>query len=320
MRITRTRQIDAPAHEVWRVVGPGFADVGTWASEVLHSVPVRSAAPRGAALRGAPCDGRACSVATPGFDAVREDLLDYDDERMSLTYRAGSGMPRVVREARNTWSVAPLAPGRCVASMTAEVELAGAGRLAGPVLVYLTHRLGRRTLADLDHHVTTGRPSPRRRRSERRRETGPLGRVVRANAAFSWVTGLALVAGAPVWVAHLGAPPAWVPAAVGTGLLVFAAVLVLLGRTRVAPHSARVLAALDVGWVVGSGALLAAAGRSFSTGGWLAVAATSSVVATFGALQWWHSRAGVPRPPAARRTPRRVAAGAVVTDRSATPN
>ncbi|GGB94872.1 SRPBCC family protein [Cellulomonas carbonis] len=263
MRITRTRQIDAPADAVWRVVGPGFADVGAWASEVVRSAAVQSVGRPDAVPRGAPCAGRACSVTTPGFDGVREELLDYDDERMSLTYRAGGGTPGVVREARSTWSVTRLGPDRCLASMTTQVELAGAGRLAGPVLAYLTHRLGRRTLADLDHHVTTGRPSPRKRRAGRRRGTGPLGRVVRANAAL----------------------------------------LVLLGRSPITARTARALAALDTGWVVASGALLAAAGRRFSTGGWAAVVVTSSVVATFGALQWWHSRAG-----------------GVVTDRSATPN
>ena len=286
MRITSTRTIAAPAAAVWQVLGRQFADVSVWASEVPASAPVHGArenAP-GGPTAGAPCDGRVCTVATPGFDEVREDLLAYDDDARSLTYRAAAGMPGFVTEARNTWAVRDLGGGRSEARMTAEVQVRPGARVALPALAVLLRRLGRHTLADLDHYVVSGRPSPRKGRRGAASGAGPGRGVLRANAAFSVVSGAVLAAGAPTWAPAFGDVDPRVLVAVGAGVVGFGAVVAVVGRAP-GRRALAVLGVLDGVWVAGSAALLAAAGRHLTAGAWAAVLGVAAVVGVLGVLE-----------------------------------
>jgi hypothetical protein len=151
MKVSTSIDIDAPAERVWEIIGPGFGTVGEWASAVPESRPTGALGPHGAA-----CSGRVCTVATPGFDELTEELTDYDPAARRLTYRAVHGMPSFVTDARNTWQALPRPGGGTTFTMQADVRVAGAGRLAAPFLRVHLGRIGRRTGHDLRTYAETG--------------------------------------------------------------------------------------------------------------------------------------------------------------------
>ena len=50
---------------------------------------------------------RLSAQSIPGMPRVRERLVRYDPEAMTLTYEAAEGMPRIVRHATSTMTVSP---------------------------------------------------------------------------------------------------------------------------------------------------------------------------------------------------------------------
>jgi hypothetical protein len=154
MQIGTSIDIDAPAEQVWQIIGPGFADVSGWASAVETSRPSGGPGPG-----DAPCDGRICTVTATGFDHLTETLTHYDPATRSLTYRATRGMPRFVTLATNTWRVQPKPDGGSTFTMHATVHLAGVGRAVAPLLRGYLLRVGRRTAGDLKSYAETGHVS-----------------------------------------------------------------------------------------------------------------------------------------------------------------
>lgn len=120
---------------------------------------------------------------------------------------------------------------------------------------------------------------------ESRRDT-LLTRALAANAAFSGLSGLVLLAAAgPVagWIGLEGG--AWLRA-IGAGLLLFAAALVGLTRSREpARRAVGAVTAADLAWVAGSALLLALFPDLLTTAGERTVGAVAVVVAALAAAQ-----------------------------------
>lgn len=278
MQVTSSTPINAPAERVWQIIGPGFARIAEWASEVPSSAPTDTG------VEGDVPEGRVCAVRAAGFDEIVEVLTAYDDERRTLTYLATHGMPRGVRRATNTWSVTPAGDG-CVFQMVAEVDLHPAlGWTARPAATFF-RRLGRVTGADLRHRVETGQPSPRKQAVAAGR-VGRLARLVAWNAAFSAASGLAFALSAPWLSAQWAGLPAQVVGVVGLGLVGYGVVLAALAALGPTDDQGRVLSWLDAAWVTGTVTALALWGERLTGAGVAVAAATGLVVAGFGILQW----------------------------------
>jgi hypothetical protein len=116
------------------------------------------------------------------------------------------------------------------------------------------------------------------------RSSRPLQLALLANAAFSTVTGLAVLVFARPLAVTLGVDPAWLLPALGVGLLLFALDLVRTAR-RPTPRYALWISALDFAWVLGSALLLAVAPHELTTVGRWVVAAVALFVASFGVAQ-----------------------------------
>ena len=71
--LSKRIQINAPADEVWEVVGPGFGDAHIWASTVDHAVT--SGEPE---FEGASCSSRSCDLNVKGFSHIKEEITIYD--------------------------------------------------------------------------------------------------------------------------------------------------------------------------------------------------------------------------------------------------
>ncbi|MEL6188203.1 MAG: SRPBCC family protein [Myxococcota bacterium] len=117
MKISRTSLIQAPADEVWRVLGPNFADAYTWASSIDLSKGRSGPGPA-----GAPCAGRVCDTELGKF---QETLEVYDEIERQLSYTAqGEKMPFFVRRMHNAWTVTPEGADASRVNMTLTVDLA----------------------------------------------------------------------------------------------------------------------------------------------------------------------------------------------------
>ncbi len=111
-----------------------------------------------------------------------------------------------------------------------------------------------------------------------------LRRVLQANAVFSTISGIALVAFAGPLAAIMGVGRAWILLAIGVVLLIFAVTLLANSRRGKINQNEVVQAIISDGvWVAGS-AVIAFMGIVSTTGMWI-VAAVALVVFAFALLQ-----------------------------------
>jgi Polyketide cyclase / dehydrase and lipid transport len=158
--------IDAPAGQVWQIIGPGFARIGDWATNIPASAAIPAAGPACAAptMAGAPVAGRACTTGVPLVPKITETLIAYDEASRALTYEA-RGLPGFITTARSTWTITPAGERECFITVTAQLQTRGVLGLIGCWAILAQARLAARNLqADLRHYVKHGAPSPRKQR------------------------------------------------------------------------------------------------------------------------------------------------------------
>ena len=165
-QLTTHLTIDAPADEVWQVIGPGFARIGDWATTIPASAAIRAPAPAAATpvASRAPVLGRTCSTGTRLVPDITETLTGYDEHSRTLTYQAG-GLPAFITTAASTWTVTPAGEASCRVTVTGHFQTRGVLGLLGCWAILARARLAARHLqADLSHYVKHGAPSPRKQR------------------------------------------------------------------------------------------------------------------------------------------------------------
>ena len=281
MNVSTSILIDAPAEDVWEVIGPGFTRVSDWVSAVATSVPTGAAG-----SSGAPAAGRGCRVATAGVDQIAEELTAYEPEARRLSYRMAGGMPSFVANASNTWQARALPDGRTEFTMDADVAFVGAGRFIGPFLRAYLSRVGRRTSRDLKALVETGAPSRAKAIQTHASRRTALDRLVLCNAAFSAFSGAALAVASSWWSRQFGEPAAEIIAIVGVGLVGYAVLLAWTAGRGVSGEDGRVIASVDAAWLAGTVVVLVLAGATFTGAGVAAAMLSGVAVAALGALQW----------------------------------
>jgi hypothetical protein len=169
--------IDAPADQVWDLIGPGFARIGEWATTIQSSTAVPTmpgpAAAGTATAVIAPVAGRACTTGVRVVPQITETLVAYDPASRTLTYEA-SGLPAFIITARNTWSVIPTGERTCRITLSAHVQTRGMlGLLGRWAILAQARRTSRHLEADLRHYIKHGTPSPRKRRQLSRTQHRP---------------------------------------------------------------------------------------------------------------------------------------------------
>lgn len=114
-----------------------------------------------------------------------------------------------------------------------------------------------------------------------------LRRSLQANAAFSAISGLLLVAAAQPIGRLIGFELPALYVALGLGLMGFALALFAIARRPVLrPMEARWASLLDLGWVVGSVGLLVLPDLAITLEGRWLIALVADTVALFALLQW----------------------------------
>jgi hypothetical protein len=291
MRVSTSIDIGATADEVWEVIGPGFARVSNWVSAIAASEATDEARPGATGpgetgLGAAPSSGRACSVASLGFDRITEELTAYDPAARRLSYHVARGMPAFVIEASNTWQARALPDGRTKFTMDAQVELAGIGRLVAPFLRVYLSRIGTRTSRDLKAYIETGTPSRAKAIQSHASRRTALDRILLLNAAFSAASGATLAAANSWWSDQLANPGATVTATVGVALVGYGVLLAWASGRGITAQAGRIVAALDTGWVLGTMGVLSLFGSVFTPAGLAAATLSGLAVGALGWFQW----------------------------------
>jgi hypothetical protein len=117
-----------------------------------------------------------------------------------------------------------------------------------------------------------------------------LSRTLEANAAFSAISGVALIALAIAGTEGFGVPP-WMLGIVGAGLVPFAWIVHLAAR-RPERMLVRLIIGADVAWVVAAAVILLGFPGTMSPTGSIALALASLVVADLAIMQYVGMRRG----------------------------
>ncbi|MCP4168160.1 MAG: hypothetical protein GY759_20025 [Chloroflexi bacterium] len=112
-------------------------------------------------------------------------------------------------------------------------------------------------------------------------------RLLRINAFFSGLSGLALTVAASPIAAYMGIPSPLALAAAGIGLMGFAIFLYSLASRPVSRSELITIAILDIVWVAGSALLGVAGWIPFTTAGKWAVALTAEIVFWFAVAEFY---------------------------------
>ncbi len=114
-----------------------------------------------------------------------------------------------------------------------------------------------------------------------------LRRALVGDAIFCGLAGTAMVA-ASSWLSEFtGLTPNWVPAAIGAGVLLWAAELVWMSRReRLSTTLGAVVVGGGVAWVVASYAILLTGALDLTTAGAWTVGILAEIVAVFAAIQF----------------------------------
>lgn len=141
MEMNFSRRLNAPANEIWALMGEGYGDVGQWARGLKGS-HLRD--PGAGMVQGAI---RVCE--RDNGQAIHEQARIYDPHSMTLSYTVVDGMPSWVAEASNTWTIRPDGLG-CVVTARAVLTLPWWLRPVTPLMRMWIRSLGRRFMDDME--------------------------------------------------------------------------------------------------------------------------------------------------------------------------
>jgi hypothetical protein len=114
-----------------------------------------------------------------------------------------------------------------------------------------------------------------------------LGRALIGNALFSLVTGVAMIAGSSRVSDFTGLGPAWLPAVIGAGVLLWAVDVALIARaSELRPKRVWMVIGGDLLWVVASYAILLAGRPELTTAGSWSAGILAEIVALFAVIQF----------------------------------
>lgn len=149
--LKQVASVKATPDDVWTVLGRDFGGLSKWASMVSHAELSKS--PDGATQR-------ACSTSMGEF---KETLVEFDEAERALAYRVDAGLPPMVKQAVNRWSVTPTGDGSSVLQMRLEVQLQdSAPSSAGEMLKAQFGDVTRNTIEELAYYAANGKPHARK--------------------------------------------------------------------------------------------------------------------------------------------------------------
>src|SRR4030042_488838 len=151
MKIEKQVIVNKSIEEAWEVLR-NFANADVWASPLIHSEG------KGDSFNGCECSERICDI--KGMGRSREKLIQFSHDKHSLSYVVEEGMPKMVRNATNTWWLTSLEQNKTELNMKMEFTMSGLmGMIMQPIMIMMMSKMGKTILADFKYYVENGRPS-----------------------------------------------------------------------------------------------------------------------------------------------------------------
>jgi len=134
----------------WKVLGPGYAEIQTWASSIKHSEALDNKS-----LNSSLCTIRQCSV--NGLGTVQERLLEYSEQNHRIHYEVVDGMPGMVKFVAATWALTDEGQGKIKLVVTVELKTGGffGGLMRGPIRKKIDKLYGK-TAEEFKYFVESG--------------------------------------------------------------------------------------------------------------------------------------------------------------------
>ena len=164
MNIQRKIRVAAPVAKAWSVIGPSFADVDQWASNVFISKAHHKTGPS-----GAPSSGRVCETSQGTFD---ESIIGYDEDRHTIAYAVtGKSVPGFVRSIRASWDLQAAGPSATNVTMTMNADLSQPfGFLMGWMMKMQFGKAIDESLEEFQHYLEKGRVHPRKTKADQSKQ------------------------------------------------------------------------------------------------------------------------------------------------------
>ena len=126
--MAKSIEVNVSADELWKIVGPGFANAGIWSTAVDHS-----AGHGESQFDGASCDTRSCDLSAKGFSSVNEKITEYDAPNRTMAFDVIEGMPSFVTYTNNRTVITAIDENHCQAKLQITVRMKPLlGALLGP--------------------------------------------------------------------------------------------------------------------------------------------------------------------------------------------
>lgn len=105
MKLTIEKIVEAPADQVWHLLGERFGQIGSWADAIeashldgeLETGSVRT------------CELRPSSI---GSGTITEEITQFDRATRTVGFKVLTGLPGFMRHVENIYSVIPMPDGR----------------------------------------------------------------------------------------------------------------------------------------------------------------------------------------------------------------
>lgn len=147
-------EIDAPADEVWNVIGKQFAEIEKWSSAIISSeaVPFNQVPTGFVASQNSQVAGRKTKSKT--LDAT-EILVEYSDQEQAFTFVTAE-TPSFIVHGQNHTQVSILSPNQSRVTFDIEMQLKGLPRILKAVFKKKMTKVMTEVQQDLKQYVETG--------------------------------------------------------------------------------------------------------------------------------------------------------------------
>lgn len=158
VKMSKTVEVNVPADELWKIIGPEFTEAGKWSTAVDHS-----AGQGEGQFDGATCDTRSCDLSAKGFTRVNEKITEYDPANRTMAFDVIEGMPSFVTYTNNRTVITETGAGKSKAELQITLRMKPLmGALLGGIMKKNLSNLIDSALDDLRVYAETGEPSARK--------------------------------------------------------------------------------------------------------------------------------------------------------------
>lgn len=150
-------KLNVSAGDAWKIVGEKFGEFGDWVS-VLESTSFKGTLGIGGT--------RICRTHATGLfpASVIEERLDaYNPEEYSYTYSVTTGLPPILKNAKNSWIIKPLGQHHCNIQSHAALELKFWLKPMSSLLKIHIQRDVTKAFEEMGHFIETGEIHPRKK-------------------------------------------------------------------------------------------------------------------------------------------------------------